>query len=500
MRFVIAMMQHETNTFSPLETPFQSFGGPTGFPYPPQGEEAISAYKSSGFAIDAFIDLAEEADIDFVVPIAANAEPSGPVDDDAFDRIAECICDAVAAGCDAVLLDLHGAMVVQSHDDGEGELLKRIRNVNPVVPIAVALDMHTNLTRDIVDNATIITGYCTNPHVDMYETGMRAGRTLLRTLKGEINPVISWGTRPMLTHMLNQAPTKQPLKDIMSQAVTAEQNGAVINASVFSGFPLSDIPHACFGAVVVTDGDRASGQVLVDSILNLAWQRREQFIFEAEPYQESITRALEISEGSVVLADHGDNTWAGGMADDMTVLTEMINRGMKNIAAGPIWDPQSVNDAIKAGIGATVTLEIGGKSDVPSMNLKGQPLKVSGQVRAITNGIFTITGPMMKGFKAHIGHSVVLDTGAMEILISSERSEGYDLVHFTHAGIDLSNKKYIYLKSRQHFRSAYEPFSEHIIMVAGPGVCSSDYGIFPFKKLNRPIYPLDKGMELSKKN
>lgn len=492
MRFVIAMMQHETNTFSPQPTPYEAFAGGTGYTLPPQHDDAVAAYKKSGFAIDAFLDLANEVGAATVVPIAANAEPSGPVADAAYELIVEQICSAVKAGCDAVFLDLHGAMVTESFADGEGELLRRIRAVDANVPIAVALDMHTNLTEEMVEHATIITGYCTYPHVDMYETGLRAGRTLLRTLAGEVSPKMIWGSRPMMTHLLKQASQQQPMKDIMMMAMDAEAEGQVLNASVFSGFPLADIPHVSFSTLIVTDGADEKAQSLLEEVLDMAWQRRQEFVFTAEPMEQSIAYAKGLNQYPVVLADHGDNCGAGGNADSMAVIREVMHQGLTQVAAGPIWDADAVAQMIEAGVDAEVTLEIGGNSDVPALGLEGEPLQLSGRVRAITDGRFQLTGPMMQGFQANIGRTAVLDTGDVEIVVSSKRCESYDLTYLAHAGVDLASKKYILINSRLHFRAAFEPIAKHVVHVAGPGVCSSDYSLFPFKNLRRPIYPLDE--------
>jgi microcystin degradation protein MlrC len=491
MKFVIAMMQHETNTFSPLATPYEAFAGATGQPSPPAGEDALVAYSGTNFPFAAFVDLAQAQGADFVVPIAANAEPSGPVADRAFEAMAGRICEAVAAGCDAVLLDLHGAMVTESSDDGEGELLRRIRRVAPDTPVAVALDFHTNLTAAMVENATVITGYRTYPHVDMYETGERAGRTLLRALNGEAAPRMAWGALPMMTHMILQTPARQPMKDVMDQAIAAEAEGQVLNASVFGGFPLADIPHVSLSALVVSDGPDPAAETLLRDMLGLAWQRRAEFVFAPETLEDSIAFAKTLGDGPVVLADHGDNCGAGGQSDNMAVLREALQQGLTDLVAGPVWDPEAVEVLFEAGLGAEVSLPVGGKSDAPAMELKGAPLELSGRVAALTDGTFTITGPMMTGFTVTIGRTAVVDTGPAQVVISSHRCEPYDLGVFSHAGIDPTKKKYILIKSRQHFRAGFEPIAKHIVLVAGPGVCSSDYGAFPFRKLRRPIYPLD---------
>lgn len=495
MRFVVALFQHETNTFSPIETPYEAFVGTTGLSEPPRGQQAIDIYGSADFAFKAFLDLAEEAGAEVVVPVAAYAEPSGYVFDDAFERVAALICDAVAEGCDAVLLDLHGAMVTQSHTDGEGELLRRIRDIDPTVPIAVALDFHANMSDTIVDNATVVTGYCTYPHIDMYETGMRAGRTLLRALAGECDPVTRWQRAPMLTHMLLQTPAREPMKSIMDRAMSAESGGAVLNASVFGGFPLADIPEACLSAVVVEERNSGTAWPLMHQLIDESWSRRAEFVWQPESIEAGVAKAAAIEQGPVVVADHGDNTGAGGPADNVDVLREMLRQGLRDIAVAPIWDPQAVAICIEAGEGATIELDIGGKTDSPALNLRAQPLRLSGTVRRITDGTFTITCPMQTGLQVCLGPTVLFATEQAEILISEHRWEPYDTGCLTHAGIDVTKKHYVLVKSRQHFRAGFEVIAKHIVLVDGPGVCSSDYSQFRFERVQRPIYPLDTEMD-----
>ena len=495
MRFVLAMMQHETNTFSPVPTPLKAFGrgarAGAG-----RGEAAVAGFVGTRTAMAAFHDLARAEGAEIVVPVAASAAPSGPVEDAAFDTIAGWILEAVAAEADALFLHLHGAMVTQSHDDGEGELLRRIRTLAPDLPIAVALDFHTNLTAAMVDNATVIAGYCTYPHVDIYETGWRAGTTLLRAMKGEVEPVMTWRALPMITHMLRQTPADQPMKDIMDLALRAEADGRVLNASIFGGFPLADIPHVSLSSIVVSDGAAAGGDALLDELLAMAWQRRADFVFPIEPMADSIARAKQLSGGPILLADHGDNCGAGGNQDVMTVLAEVIAQGLENVAVGPIHDPVSVARMIEAGVGAEVELRLGGKIDMPAIGRTGEPLEISGRVRRITDGRYRVTGPMSTGLMLNMGRTAVLDTGTMEIVVIEGRNEPYDIGCFTHAGIDPTTKKFLLIKSRQHFRAGFEPIVADIVMVAGPGVCTSDYDLLAFKNLTRPIYPLDPDMRL----
>jgi microcystin degradation protein MlrC len=484
-------MQHETNTFSSLPTPYEAFAGTTGLSSPPSGNEAAAAYGKVDMAFAAFLELGEKEGAEIAIPIAAYAEPSGPVSGEAFERIADRICEGVADGCDAVMLDLHGAMVTEDFNDGEGELLRRIQQIKPNIPVAVALDFHANLTEEMVANATVIAGYRTYPHIDMRETGQRAGQTLLHAIKGEIRPRLIWGSLPMMTHMLKQTPARQPMKDIMDLAIEAESSH-VHSASVFGGFPLADIKHVSLSAVITSEADDEKAQVLLRELLELAWERREDFVFVTEPVTRSIEKAKAMSDdGPVILADEGDNCGAGGSVDDMRVINEVLRQGLGNVVAGPIWDPEAVTAMAEAGIGAMVTVPIGGKTDSEMIGLKGEPLILTGIVKNITDGQFRIEGPMMTGFKVDLGGTAVLDTGAMELVVSRKRCEPFDLTFLTHAGVDPRLKNYVILKSRQHFRAGFEPIARHIIIVSGPGVCSSDYGKFPFRNLRRPLYPLD---------
>ena len=487
-RFVAALMRHETNSFSPVPTPLESFGriGATGMPA--RGGQAVSLYRGTNNPLAAFIDIAEREDAELVVPVAANAHPSAPAPDSVIDHVAGLILDEVRKGCDALFLDLHGAMITMGYDDGEGELLRRVRAEAAELPIAVALDFHTNLTRDLALLPTVVAGYRTYPHIDMYETGQRAGEALLRVMSGE-SVATAWHSLPLLPHMNVHSPSRPPMQAIMDRARAAEAAGEVMLASVFGCFPLADIEHVGISAVVVGPSDRA--ERLTFDLMQEAWEHRAEFIFEIEPMGESLRRAAALDEGPVLLVDHGDNTGSGGNQDVMAALREVLALGLENVVAGPIADRAAVARLIDAGVGAEVEIAVGGKTDMPAMGLAGEPLTVSGRVRRITDGVFTVTGPMMTGVTLSIGRTVVLDTGSVEIVISEERYEPFDTGCFTHCGIDPSRKRYVLIKSRQHFRAGFEPIARHIVMVAGPGPTASDYSLFPWKNLRRPIYPLD---------
>jgi len=487
LKLVLGMMMHETNTFSPVPTPLASFR-------PLHGEAAIAEFRDTNTQLGGFLHVAEQAGAEIVLPVAGGAHPSGYVEKGAYEDMAQAIVGAVRGGCDAVFLALHGAMVAEHLDDGEGELLRRIRAVSPRVPIAVGLDFHSHMTAAMVDNATVIAGYCTYPHVDMGETGRRAGRTMLRALRGEVEPVMVWGSRPMMTSTLVHTPSRQPMKDVMDMAMAAEARGAVLNASVFGGFPHADIPHLSLSAVIVCDRRTEAGAALRDQLLALAWERREDFLYRGAPLAGQIAHARSLSEGPVVLVDHGDNTASGGTQDVMSVIDEVMRQGLTDVAVGPICDPVGVRRLVEAGTAAGVTLPLGGRVDMPQINLPGKPLTVTGKVVRITDGQFTVTGPMATGTRVRMGKTAVLDTGAMQIVVSEGRSEPFDLGVFTHCGIDPRRKKYVLIKSRQHFRAGFEPIARHIVLCDGDGVTSSDLRLFTYRNRRRPLFPFERDL------
>lgn len=492
MKLVIAQLQHETNTFSPVPTPWESFGGSDG-PY--LGRAAYDAMQGTRLPMAAFIHLAEAAGAEIVTPYAAWANPSGPVDGAAFDRFCDMLCEAVAKGCDGVCLDLHGAMVVADRtDDGEGALLERLRQVAPHVPVAVSLDLHANVTEHMVSLATIVTGYKTYPHVDQYESGHLAGTLLLRTLRGEIKPVMAWGNRPLLSQTLKQNTNEGPNQAFVEAAREGERNG-LLAATAFSGFQQADIRDAGISVVTVADGDAAKARTECERILDVAWARKEEFIYRGEPLEAALLRAKKSADevgGPVLLLDHADNCASGANQDTMFVLREALRLGLSGIAVGPVRDPEAVAAMIAAGVGASITLDVGGKMDMPAIGRKGEPLRLTGVVRAITDGEYTVTGPQFTGMRCHMGRTAVLDTGDAEIVIIERNQEPWDRGVFTSVGIDPTSKRFLLLKSRMYFRPVFLPIAKDHVFCDAPGVGTSDWTAFEYRKLRRPIYPLDE--------
>ncbi len=490
MRLVVAMMRHETNTFSPVPTPLARFGAAG----PDFGNSAAENLRGTNNPFAAYLDIAEQRGASVATPVAGNAPPSGPVQRDAFEKMANAVLEAVDKGCDAVLLDLHGAMVTEDSDDGEGELLQRIRRLKPGIPIAVALDLHANLTPAMIDNCTVLTGYKTYPHVDMYQAGKLAGDILMRALDGEVEPRIVWGRKPMLPHTLKMGHEDEPMRSLIAQARTAEANGALA-MSVFGGFPLADIPRPGLSVVGVADAKNAASPAATDqavkAILEEGWVRRAEFVYHSEKLTESIARAKKMGDGPVLLIDHADNCASGGTQDTVAVLREALKQGLTDMAVFAICDPQAVEEMARAGVGSRLTLKLGGKTDMPSINARGEPLQITGIVRALTDGNYVVTGPMATGTQAHMGRAGILHVDGVDIAVIERHHEPFDLGCLRSLGVEPTRKRYVLLKSRIHYRAGFKPIARAIVECDGEGVTTSDYGRFDFRKIERPAYPLD---------
>lgn len=489
MKFLIAMMKHETNTFSPVPTDLKRFRD-WGLH---EGEAVVRAYKGTNHPTGAFLDIAAEIGAEVVTPVAAEAMPSGYVQREAYDYLSDRIVDVVAeGGLDAALLDLHGAMVAEHEPDGEGGLLERIRAIAPELPIAVTFDMHGNMTQRIIDNATVINGYKSYPHTDMYVSGMQAGRALVRALRGEVAPVIAWGQVPILAQTLRMGTADEPMKTMQELCRAEERDPAILAASVFGGFPMADIPDAGLSAIVVADRERAKADAACGRLLDAAWARKDDFVYRHEPLAQAVARAKGLTEGPVVLLDHADNVGSGGTSDSMAVIEELLRQGLQDVAVAAVWDPAAVKVMMAAGVGAEVTLDLGGKTDMPSIDARGKPLRLTGKVRRLSDGEWVVRGPMYTGSCVTTGPTALFETGGLSIVVTTLHHEPWDLGIFTAIGLDPHHCRYLLLKSRIHYRAGFAPLAKSTITLDGVGVTTSDNSLLKFQNVRRPIYPLDE--------
>lgn len=493
-KWVIARFQHETNTFSPIPTPLESFN-------PHWGEDAYQDQKNARTAMGAFLQIAQEENVEIITPVSGYANPSGTVCAKAYKQICDSIVAAVEAGCDAILLDLHGAMVSEEAVDGEGTLLQRIKAIAPNIPITVALDLHGNVTPAMVQHSDVMISFKTYPHIDMYETGLHAGRLLQKMLKAEVSPFIVYRQIPLLSHTLRSNTNEGAMKAAVDAAIEMESKPGILGISIMAGFSLADFKDAGMSVIVVADKKHAASDAIANEVANelqeMILTQADGFVYESTPIEISLQKAATLAgskgEGPVLLLDHSDNVMSGGTCDTTDILEAALQFGLSNIAAGPIADPATVKQLIAAGLNQEVSIELGNKSGWASKGVTKPPLKLTGVVRAISDGKITVTGPIFTGSILNMGPSVLFKTKDAEIVISSERVEPYDIAVMTSLGIRLESKSFVLLKSRMYCRPVFFPISKGFVECDSDqgGPTSSNYDWFDIAHIRRPIYPLD---------
>ena len=485
MRFFVAMLSHETNTFSPIRTDRAQFEAHD-LRY---GGELLETYGGTGTCLGGMIDAAGANHVTLVPSLAATASPAGRVAKEFYAEARErLLADlAAAAPLDGVLLDLHGAMVVEGIDDGEGDLLREVRAAVGATPIAVTLDFHANVTRAMVETATLLHGYKTYPHVDMDARGREAVDRLTGVVAGRIRPTVAWRQPPMLPPIAGQLTTRGPMRRLYDLADAMEHRPRVLSVSIFAGFPLADIHDAGLSIYVATDGDQPLADALADELAATAWSLRHDFLHTALPVKDAVARARRLDGGPVVLADIADNTGGGAGGDTTEILRELLRVGARATTVACLWDPEVVRACAAAGPGATVTVTVGGKVDP----VHGAPLTVTGRVRTLSDGRFVYKGPMMRGLETCVGPTAVLDVNGVKIILISRRRQCLDPEMIRFVGIDPAAEKILVVKSSVHYRAAFEPLARAILEVDAPGLSSSSLERFTFAHVRRPIFPLD---------
>jgi microcystin degradation protein MlrC len=486
VRLFLAMLSHETNTFSNVPTDRGQFEA-RDLCY---GGEIVERYRGTGTCLGGMIAGAERLGATLVPSVAASASPAGLVTRDVYEHVKErMLADLRAAGrLDGVLLDLHGAMVPEGVDDGEGDIIAAVRAaVGPAVPIAVTLDFHGNLGRDMVAHADLLHGYKTYPHVDMAERGAEAAARLGQIVAGRLKPTAAWRKPPLLPPLGRQGTAAGPMRRLYDLADEMEKDPKVVSVSVFAGFPHADIPDAGLGVYVVTDDDPALAERLADELARVAWEHRREFIHTALPVKEAVAQALAAEGRPIVLADMADNTGGGAAGDGTEILRELLRVGARSATVACIWDAAAVRACIAAGVGASVTLEVGGKVD----DRHGAPVRVTGVVRTLSDGRFVHRGPMMTGLPGRLGLTAVLDVSDIKVILISHRWQTLDPEMIRFVGIDPLREKVLVVKSTIHYRAAFEPIAKEIIEVDAPGLSSSNLARFDYRRVRRPIFPLD---------
>lgn len=527
-RVLIAEFAHESNTFADEPTTRADFR--EGREY--VGDEVLAKLSGTNTSLGGVVDFVERdstgagtaagdgadrssADyeaVDLVPVVAASATPGGPVARDAYDHYTERIVAGArehAADLDGVLLALHGAMVPEGMDDGEGPLVQRVRDAVGDLPVVVTHDLHGNVTDELLAAADVLVAYETYPHVDMAETGRRALELLLDAARGAVAPVMAVERPPVLPLGPDQNTREGPMAEVMARARTLEGRAEILKVNVFPGFHTADVPSVGFSVPVVADSDPDAAREAAREIAEMVWERREVFVRDYPGPEEAVRQAVETvadrgvagpsavaggerDEGPVVLADVGDNPGGGGAGDGTTVLRALLEQGVTDAGFAILRDPEAVEACVAAGVGERVTVTLGGKTD----DRHGDPIEdVDGYVAAITDGRFVNTGPMETGTENRLGRTVRLQCGAddgVAVVLTENRLQPLDAELFRHVGVQPERLDVVVVKSSNHFRADYGPLASRVIPIDSPGVAAMDLSRFGHERIRRPQYPLDE--------
>ncbi len=489
-RVLIAQFMHETNTFSKLKTTLDDYRRR----WLIEGEAMVPRFKGTRNEVGGYIDSAAKYGWEPVYAVAANATPSGKLTRETWETIRDKILDAArkAGRLDAVCLSLHGAMVTETEDDAEGALLEALRGViGPDVPMVATLDLHANATVKMARNANALVAFRTYPHIDGYDRAVQAAALVQDVLEGRKKPRCLLG-QPAMLEGADHGRTTQPglMRDLLARADGYEKEPGINVVSIQVGFTWSDIPYTGPSIAVSHEPSaEARAKEITHELIDEIWRRREESTADYRPISDGIAaaRAKSDKKGPLVIADGTDNPGGGGYNDTTPVLQALIDARIENAAVGTIYDPATVQQAIKAGVGTEIEVELGGHTD-PAM---GAPVKGKAIVKMLSDGVFRNDGPMNAGVETNMGPTAVLRIGGVDVVTISNRIQTTDLQVFKSQGIDPTAKDVLVVKSVQHFRAAYAPIARDIVLVDSGGICSPDISRLRFTKLRRPIWPLD---------
>jgi microcystin degradation protein MlrC len=490
-RVLTAQVMHETNTFSKVPTDLDSFR--RGYFL---GENEIpSARRGTRTALGATFEAADKFGWTLSHPVAASANPSGIVTKGTFEHLAGMLLQGVsrAGKLDGALLHLHGAMVVEGYEDGEGELLRRLRAaVGPDLPIIVTLDLHANVSDDMAKLATALIAFRTYPHIDMYERAWQGAELLERVMRGAVKPTTVIARRPLLFALDGGKTQGGPMAELLHRAEALEHDGKALVISVCAGFAPADIRDAGPTVTVTGEGGAAALQVIAESFMDHAWQTRTYRSTMPLTPDAAVKQAKSGESGAtkpLVIADVTDNPGSGHYGDATNLLAAMIRADLRNAAFHAIYDADAVRQAERIGVGREGTITLGGRTD-PSRG--GAPLTLGGKVVALTDGQFIAYGPMGGGVWRNYGLSMLFRVGGIDIVGISNNGQATDLAQLTSLGVEPTRKATIAVKSNHHFRAAFQPIAREVLTVDGGGLGSVTAKPDGYQNIRRPVWPLDQ--------
>ena len=484
-----AEVSHETNSFSIQETDEAAFINR----YVLIGDQAFSERGQANTPLAGFLDTGRTHQWQVNHVLSAAAGPSGKVRRETFDWLCDPIISTIKQfQFDGLLFGLHGAMDLDFCEDGEGELLRRIRNVvGDQMPIAITLDPHANVSKQMCDLADIIVSFKTYPHIDMRDTGRQAGEILQRTMAGEINPRTIRASRPMLEEVNGGRTDIGPMINRLAAAREYEEREDVFAVSVNAGFASADVAEVGPTVLVTGQGDFAAHTAFAETIADDIWDRRHDVLNDYLSAGDAAAIAVAHSPdaGPIVIADYADNPGAGGYGDSTELLGALLAVGVSNSCFGPMVDGEAVRELQTVKPGERVFIVLGGKTYA---RFGGGPLTLEGELVSISDGRFTGDGPMIGGLPGSFGPTAVLRVDGVEILIVTIARQILDLQQFKTFGIDPASKNVVAIKSMHHFRAAFEPIAGKVIVCDSGALCTPRYDRLPYRNVPRPIFPLDR--------
>lgn len=477
-RVAIGGFMHETNTFAPTKASYDHFARGGGGGRLVEGAALLRDLDGVNQSIAGAMETGAALGWDLIPTVFAAATPSAHVTEDAFERITGRLLTMIeAAGpLDAIFLDLHGAMVTTHLDDGEGEILRRLRSrVGDAVPIAVALDLHANVTPLMLEKADILEACRTYPHVDMKETGARLARALAGLIGTASRPAKAMLQAPYLTALSWQSTEAEPARGLY--AAMERIAGDQVSWSFNMGFPAADFPDC--GMSVLAYGDRA--EAAAAAMMQAVEAAEPGFAGKVHTPESAVAEAMRLAEGAtrpVIISDAQDNPGAGADSDTTGMLRALIAAGAAG-AIGNMVDPESAAKAHAAGVGAVIRLALGGKSGVPG----DAPLEADFTVEALSDGVFTATGPFYLGKRMNMGPSARLRIGDVRIALTSFKAQMADRRMFRTLGIAPEAEKILVVKSSTHYRADFAPIASALLVAAAPGPMAVDPALFPWRRL-----------------
>jgi microcystin degradation protein MlrC len=496
-RIAVGGFLHETNTFAPTKATYDDFVHGGGWPGMTRGADVFKKMRHINAGLAGFIEVAEANGWELVPTISCGASPSAHVTKDAFERIVPVIVEGIrAAGpLDAVYLDLHGAMVTEHFDDGEGEILARVRQViGKDLPLVVSLDLHANVTPAMVEHADALIAYRTYPHVDMADTGRASARHLALLLKSKQKLAKAFRQLPFLIAISWQCTNDQPTKGIY-QKLAALESDTVPTLSFAPGFPAADFPD-CGPSVFAYGKTQADADTAADAIAKIIVGHEDDFDGRIYSPEDGVRLAMELAKTAqkpIVIADTQDNPGAGGDSDTTGMLRALVRNKATKAAIGVIYDPKSAKAAHDAGVGATVTLALGGKSGIPG----DAPYQESFIVEKLSDGRFVAPGPYYGGRAMDMGLSAALRIGDVRVVVSSRKAQLADQSMYRYVGIEPTEQSILVNKSSVHFRADFEPIAEKLLICAAPGAMPADTATLPWTRLRPGIRIKPNGPEFN---